>query len=103
MADLQAIDRELDLAREREDNAARVLLITRALAMPEAQPYCADYLDELAYAYQQLGRFDDAIDAMRQALAAGWDGELDDHPSAQALIADLLLRAGRTDEATTPG
>ena len=32
---------------------------------------------------------------MRQAVAAGWDGELDDHPSAQALIADLLLRAGR--------
>jgi len=100
VADLQAIDRELDLAREREDNDARVRLITRALAMPEAQGHRADYLDELAYAFQQLGRFDDAIDAMRQALAHGWDGELDDHPSAQALIADLLLHAGRTDEAT---
>ena len=99
MADLQAIDRELDVARERDDNDARVRLITRALALPEAQPHRADYLDELAYAFQQLDRFDDAIDAMRQALAAGWDGELDDHPSAQALIAALLLRAGRTDDA----
>jgi hypothetical protein len=36
---------------------------------------------------------------MRQAVAAGWVGELDDHPSAEALIADLLLRAGRDREA----
>lgn len=99
VADLHAIDRKLDVARQRDDNDARVRLITRALALPDAQPYRADYLDELAYAYQQLGRFDDAIDTMHQALAAGWDGELDDHPSAQALIADLLLRAGRSDEA----
>ena len=56
-------------------------------------------MDELAYAYEQLGRFDEAVDAMREALDAGWDGELDDHPSARALIADLLLRAGRAGEA----
>ncbi len=87
------------MARERDDNHARVRLITRAIELPEAQPHRAEYLDELAYAYQQLGRFDDAVDAMRQALAAGFDGELDDHPSAQALIAELLLRAGRTAEA----
>jgi tetratricopeptide (TPR) repeat protein len=99
VADLQAIDRELDVARKRDDNQARVRLITRAIELPEAEPHRAEYLDELAYAYQQLGRFDDAIDAMRQALAAGFDGELDDHPSAQALIADLQLRAGRTEQA----
>jgi tetratricopeptide (TPR) repeat protein len=83
----------------RDDNRARVRLIPRALALPAAQPFLADYLDELAHAYQQLGRFDEAADTMRRALAAGFDGELDDHPSAQALIADLLLRAGRTTEA----
>jgi tetratricopeptide (TPR) repeat protein len=99
VADLQAIDRELDAARRRDDNHARVRLITRAIELPEAQPHRAEYLDELAYAHQQLGRFDDALDAMRQALAAGWDGELDDHPSAQALIADLLLHAGHTEQA----
>jgi hypothetical protein len=32
VADLQAIDRELDVARERDDNHARVRLITRACA-----------------------------------------------------------------------
>jgi tetratricopeptide (TPR) repeat protein len=99
MDDLAAIDRELDLARERDDNGGRVRLLSRALVLPEAQPFLAEYLDELAYAYQELGRFDEAIDAMRRALAAGWDAELDDHPSAEALIADLLLRAGRTEEA----
>jgi tetratricopeptide (TPR) repeat protein len=97
--DLQTINRELDAARERDDNRAQVRLITAALALPESQPDRAGYLDELAYAYQKLGRFDEAIDAMRQAVAAGWDGELDDHPSAQALIADLLVRAGHDEEA----
>jgi tetratricopeptide (TPR) repeat protein len=97
--DLQTINRELDTARERDDHRAQVRLITAALARPESQPDRAGYLDELAYAYEKLGRFEEAIDAMRQAVAAGWDGELDDHPSAQALIANLLLRAGRDQEA----
>ncbi len=99
MSDLQRINRELDTARGRNDHHAQVRLITTALALPDAQPDRAGYLDELAYAYEKLGRFDEAIDAMRQALAAGWSGELDDHPSAQALIADLLLRTGRDQEA----
>jgi tetratricopeptide (TPR) repeat protein len=99
VADLAAIELELVVARKRDDNHARVRLIPRALELPEARPHRAEYLDELAYAYQQLGRFDEALDAMRQALAAGWHGELDDHPSAQALIADLLLRAGHTRQA----
>ena len=99
MRDLQSINRELDAARQRADHHACVGLITAVLALPDAQPDRAGYLDELAYAYEKLGRFEEAIDAMRAAVAAGWDGELDDHPSAQALIADLLLRAGREQEA----
>lgn len=99
MRDLLTINRELDAARERDDHRACVRLITAVLALPEAQADRAGYLDELAYAYEKLGRFEEAIDAMRQAVAAGWDGELDDHPSAQALIADLLLRAGHDQEA----
>lgn len=99
MRDLQRINRELDAARERDDHRGQVRLITAALALPESQPDRAGYLDELAYAYEKLGRFEEAIDAMRQAVAAGFDGELDDHPSAQALIADLLLRASRDQEA----
>lgn len=96
---LDAIEQELDVAREHDDNVARVRLIPQALALPAAEPFRGEYLDELAYAYEQLGRFDEAVDAMREALDAGWDGELDDHPSARALIADLLLRAGRASEA----
>ena len=97
--DLDAIEQELDVAREHDDSIARARLIPQALALPAAEPFRAEYLDELAYAYEQLGRFDEAVDAMRKALDAGWDGELDDHPSARALIADLLLRAGRGSEA----
>lgn len=99
MRDLHSINRELDTARQRADHHECVRLITAALALPDAQPDRAGYLDELAYAYEKLGRFQDAINAMREAVAAGWDGELDDHPSAQALIADLLLRLGRDREA----
>jgi len=98
MGNLETIERELDVARRRDDNHARVRLIPRAIEFPDAAPHLAEYLDELAYAYQQLGRFDDAVEAMRGAVAAGWDGELDNHPSAQALIADMLLHAGRTSE-----
>jgi len=97
--DLQSINHELDIARQRADHPTCVRLITAALALPDAQPDLAGYLDELAYAYEKLGRFEDAIDAMRQAVAAGWDGELEDHPTPQALIADLLLRLGRDREA----
>jgi tetratricopeptide (TPR) repeat protein len=97
--DLDAIEKKLDVARELDDSIARARLIPLALALPAAEPFRAEYLDELAYAYEQLGRFDEAVDAMRDALDAGWDGELDDHPSARALIADLLLRAGRAWEA----
>jgi tetratricopeptide (TPR) repeat protein len=96
---LDAIEKKLDVARELDDSIARARLIPLALALPAAEPFRAEYLDELAYAYEQLGRFDEAVDAMRDALDAGWDGELDDHPSARALIADLLLRAGRAWEA----
>jgi hypothetical protein len=88
------------VARKRDDNRALVRLISRALALPEAQPFLAEYLDELAYAYQELGCFDEAIDAMRRALAAGWDGELDDHPSAEALRETIARRPGRPQHRT---
>ena len=76
-------------------------MIPQGLALPAAEPFRAESLDldELAYAYERLGRIDEAVDSMPKALDAGWDGELDDHPSARALIADLLVRAGRASEA----
>jgi hypothetical protein len=60
VGNLDAIEQELDVARERDDSIARARLIPRALALPAAQPFRAEYLDELAYAYEQLGRFDEA-------------------------------------------
>jgi hypothetical protein len=48
-------------------------LIPRALALPAAAPFRAVYLEQLAYAYEQLGCFDEAVDAMRNALE-GWVG-----------------------------
>jgi hypothetical protein len=38
VADLQAIERELEVARKCDDNQARVRLITRAITLPEARP-----------------------------------------------------------------
>jgi len=60
----------VDVAREHDDNVARARLISQALALPAAEPFRADHLDELACAYEQLGRFDEAVDAMRKAADA---------------------------------
>jgi tetratricopeptide (TPR) repeat protein len=97
--DLETIERELEPARLREDNEARIRLIPRALALPEAEPFRGEYLDELAYAYAELGRFEEAVDVLRKALGDGWDGKLDEYLTAHALLGELLLRAGREQEA----
>jgi len=41
---LDAIEHELDVAREHDDNEARVRLIARALALPAGEPFRAEYL-----------------------------------------------------------
>jgi tetratricopeptide (TPR) repeat protein len=100
MGDLEAIERELVPARMREDNEERIRLIPRALALPEAEPFRGEYLDELAYAYAELGRFEEAIDVLCEALGDGWDGKLEEYLTAHALLGELLLRAGREQEAS---
>lgn len=59
---------------------------------------CAHYqiiteeiLDEVFQVYRQAGRWDEAIEAKRAAIAAGWRTT----PDAEADIADVLLLAGR--------
>lgn len=64
--------------------------MTRTLEIPEL-------LLERSECYAQLGDFDQAIKAMERALAAG----LKMVPDGRTDIADLLLRAGRADEAHT--
>ena len=49
-----------------------------------------DLLDELADTYCHLGRFDDALAAMREAIDAGARGQ----PDVRCRIAEILMRAG---------
>ena len=93
------IEDRLDEAVECDDYELVVELVERALTLPEAGPELAGFLDTLGWALEELGRFDEAVDVMRRAAAAGLDKTFDDHPSTAALIAHLLLRAGRVEEA----
>ena len=67
----------------------------RSPAAAEAYFDLAGLLDELAEAYAALSRFDDALDAMRQAIDAGYAGQ----PDPRCRLAEIQLRAGRADEA----
>jgi tetratricopeptide (TPR) repeat protein len=79
--------------------AAQVL--ERAVAACQADPDARDWfdlpglLDELAEVYQELGRVDDALATMQAALQAGYDGV----PDPRCRLAEIMLRAGRTDPA----
>lgn len=97
--ELARVEAELDQARDRDDNEARVRLVPRLIELGGAEEDLATHWDELAYAHEQLGHFDQAAEALRRAIDAGFDNRIEDHPSAEALIADLLLRAGRMEEA----
>lgn len=93
------VEERLDEAVECDDYELVVELVERALTLPEAGPELAGFLDTLGWALEELGRFDEAVDVMRRAAAAGLDKTFDEHPSTAALIAHLLLCAGRVEEA----
>jgi hypothetical protein len=67
------------------------------LAHPCAHHQVAAYeiLDEIHRACREAGRYDDAIAAKREAIAAGYRSE----PDPEADIAECLLDAGRIEEA----
>ena len=100
---VDALAQELDrvLAARPQDPAAAAVVLERAVAACRSDPAAADrwhepeLWDELVDVYEQLGRTDDAIAAMRSAIAAGWRGR----PDGRCRIAELLMRAGRVDEA----
>lgn len=84
----QALKRgELDQARAILDELAE-LPETGGLYMPEC------YAD-LARSFDRHGRPDDAIAAMERAIEHGWDGR----PDGRSDIAELHLRAGRSERA----
>jgi tetratricopeptide (TPR) repeat protein len=100
---VEAAERELSAAVDsRPRDAARcAAALERAIAMACADEQAAGYFhlpelyDLLADEYEQLGRVDDALAAMREALTAGWDGQ----PDGRCRLAEILMRAGRVDEA----
>jgi tetratricopeptide (TPR) repeat protein len=51
--------------------------------------------EDLGHALRSLGRFEEAIEARRSAIAAGYQSD----PDPEAEIAELLLELGRRDEA----
>ena len=67
------------------------------LAHPCAHHQVVAYevLDEIHQAWRQAGRYDDAIAAKREAIAAGYRSV----PDPEADIAECLLAAGRREEA----
>ncbi len=100
---LDVLTEEMDqvLAERPVDPVAAAAVLERAVAACRSDPAAADrwhepeLLDELVDIYEQLGRTDDAIAAMRSAIAAGWRGR----PDGRCRIAELLMRADRVDEA----
>ena len=101
---LDVLAGELDrvLAERPVDPVAAAAVLERAVAACRSDPAAADLWhlpelwDELVDVYEQLGRTDDAVAAMRSAIAAGWRGR----PDGRCRIAELLMRAGRVAEAT---
>jgi tetratricopeptide (TPR) repeat protein len=100
---IHALAQELDrvLAGRPQDPVAAAVVLERAVAACRSDPAAADrwhepeLWDELVDVYEQLGRTDDAIAAMRSAIAAGWRGR----PDGRCRIAELLMRTGQVAEA----
>lgn len=94
---VDALARAADQASRdgRWDDAAAAL--RAMLAHPCARHLLVEHevLDELHQALRRAGRLDEAIDAKRAAIAAGYRSS----PDPEADIAEILLEAGRRDEA----
>ncbi|MEV6348425.1 SEC-C metal-binding domain-containing protein [Actinoplanes sp. NPDC051851] len=87
-------------ARPRDDGACLAALqdavaLTRTDADAAKVFYLPELLDEMAQAYTDIGRFDEALQAIREAVDAGLSGQ----PDSRCRIAEILMRAGRVGEA----
>jgi tetratricopeptide (TPR) repeat protein len=96
------VSRLSDAARDAE-NAARyddaVARWRAVLAHPCAHHLVVDYevVDEIHQVLRRAGRWEDAIAAKREAIAAGYRSE----PDPEADVAECLLLAGQRTEADT--
>jgi tetratricopeptide (TPR) repeat protein len=93
------LNRVLSASPRHAGAAAQVL--ERAVAVCRADPEARGWfdlpglLDELAEVYQELDRVDDALATMQAAIQAGYDGV----PDPRCRLAEIMIRAGRTDPA----
>lgn len=83
---------DVTLAAALED----ALQVARANPVVDELPPMAELAGDLADVCERLGRVDDAVAAMRDAIAAGWNGV----PDGRCRIAEILTAAGRVSEAT---
>lgn len=101
--DVEAVVERLAAAwdADPEDDEALAAALVEAVGVarvsPDSElPPVAELASDLADVYERLGRVDEAVAAMREAIEAGWDGV----PDGRCRIAEILTAAGRLDEAT---
>jgi tetratricopeptide (TPR) repeat protein len=101
--DLAAVIDRLDAAYESRPRDASVIVgaledavrAARAYRDNQELPPVAELLGDLADEYVKLDRTDDALAAMREAIAAGYGGK----PDPECRIAEILMSGGREAEA----
>lgn len=101
--EVERVERKLSAAMgaSPRDAAAAIEALEEAIALARVDRAAAEWfvpselLGELADEYESVGRVDDALAAIRRAIAEGWGGR----PDGRCRLAEILLRAGRTAEA----
>ncbi len=95
-------ERVLEQATSTRDPARLAAALERAVDACRRWPqttagvfYPAELLGELAEAYEGLDRTDDALATVQAAIDAGYTGA----PDPPCCLAEILLRAGRAEEA----
>lgn len=93
-AELRVAAEHADAARDPEAQAAALQAMLDFPCAPH-HFYLPEVWEDLGHALRSLGRFEDAIEARRSAIAAGYQSD----PDPEAEIAELLLELGRREEA----
>ena len=103
LAEVARAERDLQRATSArpQDPGQLAAALEAAVAVARRWPQAAEgfilseLLGELSEVYEQLERTEDALQAMRQAIVAGYRS----WPDPRCRVAEILLRAGRAEEA----